>query len=225
MPAFAWPCGSVKCQRSTPTPGDVATLSASQWNAGGITAGSIKKLTTKANSKLAGADGDVKIDITLTGSASSSVRQTLGKATVAGRLVDALWSIASGDAGSISLGTMESSQIRVGVGPGVVQDELPAAAGDFAAQSSLGGVTIKGIKGQAKSAARLIDSIIAAWELGSVKLGVVQTSNGSAPIGLAADTIKSVAGEVLGGDKLPKLSKLDDPADGFTQDDFAVVLV
>jgi len=205
--------------------GDAGTVSASQWNKGGITGDSIKKFTTKANSKLAGANGDMKVDMTLTGSADPSITQTLGKATVAGRIFEALWSILAGDVGSITAGLIESSQIRIGIDAGVATDELPGAPGDFAEQSSLGKVTVKGIKGQASGTATFLDSILAAWQIGSVKLKVVDTTNAGTRFGLAGDTMKSVAGEVLGGEKFPKLSSLDLPADSFDETDFSLVLV
>ena len=211
--------------------GDAGSITAAQWNTGEIIGESIKSFGTKANKKLPGAAGDVKIDMTLTGSADPKVKYTLGAAKVAGAVLDAVWGILSGDVGAIAAGMISGSRIRAGIDPSVAPEDLPEEAADFQEHSTIRSVTLKGIKGQAKGTPTFADSIVAAWTLGSMKLKVVQTDNGDVDFGLAADTIKAVTGTTTAtGIKFPKLSKLDDAADvpgpaGFDFDDFKLVLV
>ena len=82
--------------------GDAGTISAAQWNEGTIFAGSIKNFVAKASSQVVGADGDMKADVQLTGSANAKITQTMGKATIAGQILDCFWDILVGDIGSIT---------------------------------------------------------------------------------------------------------------------------
>ena len=95
------------------------------------------------------------------------------------------------------------------------------------APSNLGKVTVKGLKGLPAGTPTFLNSILAAWSMGAVKLNVVETDNGGVDFGLAADFIKSVVGQKPDGTKFPKLSKLDDPGDvpAFDFGDFKLVLV
>ena len=178
-----------------------------------------------------GAAGDFKADVQLTGSANTKVKKTLGKAKIAGGIIDSFWEILVGDVGSITAGIIDSSTIRAGIDPSVAANERPDEPDDFAAHSSMGNVTLEGIKGQARGTPTFLNSVLAAWQMGAIKLEIVKTDNsahGNATFGLAADFIKSVTGQKLDGANFPMPGRLDVPGDvppAFDFGDFKLVLV
>ena len=139
---------------------DLGSLFASQYAAGLVQAGSIKKVTIKANTRVAGADGDFRAAMILTGpDADSRARYALGKASISGDLGSGdgdnpvTWDI-TGDSGSINaskgkvdgwrllhhsniktvkLGEVEGTQLIVGAPLGM---EAPAT-GDLTKLSAL----------------------------------------------------------------------------------------
>ena len=201
--------------------GYAKTISAYQWNQGAIIAGAINSLTTKTNGRLAGADGDFGATLTLSGAAGWNPAKTLNKARIAGAIAGTHWDILVGNIGSITAGIIADSAIRAGVDPALpAGGPLDLAANFSSAPSKIGSVTVKGRKGQAKGTPTFMNSIIAAWELGKIKLGVVDTDSGGLAFGLASHTIKSIAGQTE-TEALPKSA----PFFATVFDDFRLVLV
>jgi cyclophilin family peptidyl-prolyl cis-trans isomerase len=93
--------------------------------------------------------------------------------------------IASGNIGSITAASLTSSQINAGLdSTDISNDQLPTAASDLTA-----GATISSIRlGSANPA--FTDSKISAAVIGSLKLGIVNTSNGGSAEGIAAPAAK-----------------------------------
>ena len=183
--------------------GDAGAISATQWNQGAILAGSIKSLSTKANTRAPGADGDFRADVQLTGSANPAVKQTLGKAKIAGGVIDAFWDILVGDIGSVTAATIDGSTIRAGVEPTLEQQWLPDDVANYTpARSKIGSFTLTG-KGQPKGTATFLGSVLAAWELGKVRLGTVDTDASALAFGLAGHTTDAITGATA-TERLPK---------------------
>jgi cyclophilin family peptidyl-prolyl cis-trans isomerase len=180
--------------------GGIAALTVGADLTGVINTTALKALSVKGNVDTA--------NLTLSGAGVS-----LGKATISGAITNTRIQAASG-IGSITAASMNASTIYAGVNTdgGI----LPTAPDDFAAgSSSILSVTLKGSAGTPT----FVNSNIAARSLGKISLGIVQTGNAGVPFGLAGDTVASVAGS---GNGAIKLSKLADPAQSTTQDDFNI---
>ena len=109
---------------------------------------------------------------------------------------------------------IEGTTIRAGIDPTLSADALPDGAEDYiAARSQIGSISIKGIKGQAKGTPTFLRSILAAWELGKVTLGSIDTDSGDGAFGLAAHAVKSIKGATAIG-VLPKLTPAGLPTIG-----------
>ena len=174
--------------------GDAGTISATQWNRGQIRAGSVKALSTKQNTKVPGANGDFRGDVELTGSANPKVKHTLAKASIAGGIIDAFFDILVGDIGAVSAALIDGSTIRAGIEQTVPVQWLPDDGANYtAARSRIGSFGLTG-KGQPKGAPTFLNSVLAAWHLGKVKLGVVDTDAGGLAFGLAGHTIDAITG-------------------------------
>ena len=175
--------------------GSAATAKAIVWDGGALTADWITRLDIK---------GDFGADLTLTG--EGATRDTLGTARIAGSLLDATWQITgnmstlavtgwmanstlriAGDTRSITLGAMDTSNIYAGVADGITG--LPDPAADFAADYSIGSVSVKGFTGVAFT---YINSNIAASALGTVSIRNVQPDNAGTAFGIAAQDIRSL---------------------------------
>jgi peptidyl-prolyl cis-trans isomerase A (cyclophilin A) len=180
--------------------GGIAALTVSSNLTGVINTTALKALSVK---------GDMDtVNLTLSGAGNA-----LGKATISGAITNTRIQAANG-IGSITAASMNASTIYAGVNTdgGI----LPTAPDDFTAgSSSILSVSLKGNSGTPT----FVNSNIAARSLGKVSLGIVQTGNAGVPFGIAGDTIASVAGS---GNGAIKLSKLADPSQSTTQDDFNI---
>jgi cyclophilin family peptidyl-prolyl cis-trans isomerase len=180
--------------------GGIAALTVSSDLTGVINTTVLKALAVKGNLDTA--------NITLSGAGIA-----LGKATISGAIVRTRIQADSG-IGSVTAASMADSTIYAGVNTdgGI----LPIAADDFTAgSSSIVSVTLKGASGTPT----FVNSNIAARSLGKISLGIVQTGNAGVPFGLAGDTVASVAGS---GNGAIKLSKLADPSQSTTQEEFNI---
>jgi hypothetical protein len=180
--------------------GGIAALTVNADLAGVINTTALKALSVKGNVDTA--------NLTLSGAGVA-----LGKATIGGAITNTRIQAASG-IGAVTAASMNASTIYAGVNTdgGI----LPTAPDDFAAAaSSILSVTLKGASGTPT----FVNSNIAARSLGKISLGIVQTGNAGVPFGLAGDTVASVAGS---GNGAIKLSKLADPGQSTTQDDFNI---
>lgn len=101
---------------------------------------------------------------------------------------------------AVTAGAAQNSEIFVNVNPSLTT--LPASTSDFATESgSLKSVVIRGAFNNTK---------IAAWNIGTVTLDDIQTSNGVTPFGVTADTLTHFRGVPAGG-KAIVLNKLFAP--------------
>ena len=166
--------------------GSAGAVKAIRWLAGSIRAAKIGSIATTglACTKTAPAvSGDFGADLTLT----ETVKQTLGRLTVAGWLDEATI-VSAGPLGTLTVGGIRDSRIQ---------------AGDAGVHTSLGRLTVQGIKGQTYS---FINSNVSAWTLGTVSVKGVQTRNGSQAHGITGRRIttsytrdgKRVAGPAVG---------------------------
>jgi hypothetical protein len=144
--------------------GVLGTLTAKRYLAGSVNAASLGTLSVPgaAATKSAPAiPGDFGADLTLT----ETVKQALGRLTVAGWL-DGATIVSAGPLGTLTVGGVRDSLIQ---------------AGDAGVHTSLGGLTVQGIKGQTYS---FINSNVSAWTMGTVSLKGVKTVNtGNTPAG------------------------------------------
>ena len=141
---------------------------------------------------------------------------SLGKASVGGALVGSDIR-AAGSIASITAGSVRDSRIFAGVRPDVAG--LPASAGDFAN----GSAQIKALSVKGRSPAALVNTHIAAPNVGKVTLGGVTTANNGAPFGIAAGRLDSLRATTPAGPLT--LSRLDDPAESILAEDFHVRVV
>ena len=95
---------------------------------------------------------------------------------------------------------------------------LPTVAADFVAPATIRGVNIR-----TRGTSGFSNSAIAASTLGRMNLGVVNTDNGGAPFGIAAQTIAGVSATGSGANVVRR-SRLTEPADSITCGDFNVVV-
>jgi len=174
--------------------GDAWFISAKQWLVGDIDLGSVQYFNITGDRRN-GMDGDTCAMLTLTGSSDPAATNTLGRARVAGRILDCVWNILTGDVDSVSAGVIDGSAIRTGVEQAVPWTELPDNAADFtAAGSRIGAVTLRGLRGQPDTAPTFMDSILAAWEVGRLRLGLVDTDNAGVECGVASHSVGSLDG-------------------------------
>ena len=153
----------------------IGTIRAGQWTVSTasrqqISAPSIQSLTVR---------GAFDEDISVSG--------TVGQFNV-GSLSSSAIRVQSGIA-SILAGSVADSEIYVNVTPALTT--LPATASDFASQSgSLGNIWVRGA---------LSNTQIAAWDIRTVTLNNVQTSNNGKPFGVAANSITRLRAVPAGG--------------------------
>jgi hypothetical protein len=124
---------------------------------------------------------------------------------------------AANPVGSITVGAMEESSIRIGA-----TTDLPASQDDFEAHHTglIKSLTVKGIKSSGHYVESFIDSNIAAWEIATLKLAFIDTNNSGDPFGVATTFIKTFTNRPLTG-PTQKLTNLT-PADSFTDGDFVL---
>ncbi len=212
--------------------GTINKLDFSQWDLGTITAGAINKFTGKP--KVAGTNGDFTGTVRIEGTPGATADTIiLKKVTLNGRLLNALIEVLAGSVGKAKFGTMENSQLRVGVRDTVARTDLPANAGDFLPNAgSVNKLTVKGLKGVPKTNPSFINSMVAAFTIGKASFKVVQTDNtANTPHGLGATLITKLSGTKEDGTKFPKLKNLDvqqdviDQLEGFDLRDFRLTVV
>ena len=166
----------------------IKTVKAKQWLKGLLSAKAIGSAKITGDAAL-GLAGDLGANVVLKQAASATTR-ALRKLVVAGAMKDMVLNSA-GHVGPITADALSNARLYAGVSAGVVGAlGFPAAAADFGADVSIGNITLRN-----KSAAdSLVDSIIAARRLGTLKLGTVKLSNAGKAFGVAADQIRTLTG-------------------------------
>lgn len=149
-------------------------------------------------------------------SAKSAIKQLAVGGWLDGAVIDA-----AGNVDKVTLGGMRQSQLRMGLNAGVTG--LPTSAGAFANRTAtLKSLTITGAV--QTSGASFIESLVAGWNLGNIKLGEVATDTDEAnSLGVAAHTIKGVDYATAG--TRTALKKLTGPAVDYATDSFVLRLV
>ncbi|MCE9591159.1 MAG: tandem-95 repeat protein [Planctomycetes bacterium] len=130
---------------------------------------------------------DSAFHLTLVPDANNPKLTALGKMTVKG-VVDGLDLRSDGNVGAVTVGAAIDSTFFAGVDPNV--EELPSSAGQLAQQAGIASFKIAGVTGLTFD---LVNSIIAAANIGPVTLLLPNLDNGGDPYGVAAQTIKSVS--------------------------------
>jgi hypothetical protein len=203
----------------TAAAGSVGNVTAGDWTSGSLTAESAGNVIIKGSL--------IGVSLTLTEPTTASRTATaLGRLNVTGRMADSMVNSA-GNIGTVSVGAMESSQLCAGLA--APTQGMPQTRGDFApgpdnALPRIKSVAVYGMGGQTAS---FQNSIIAAWEIGAVRLQDVQfdTPDGAAWFGVSANGLRSYrrqSGKALGYAWTPA-APLAWPADD--QQDFHVVHV
>jgi hypothetical protein len=188
--------------------GGSGAIKAKRWLDGSIQAvraSSIAATGVAASLANPGMSGDFAADVTVTG----TVKTTLAM-SIAGWLDGATILSTAGPVGTLTVGGIRDSRIQ---------------AGDASVHTSLGGLIVRGIKGQTYS---FINSNISAWTVGTVTLRDVLTDNaGHAPqaFGVQAHTVATYS-RYEGTAVVKKGSKLTGPAPAFDPvGDYSVQLV
>lgn len=190
--------------------GAVGKVSVAGDLSGTITADSVRSVSVR------GAIANASINATRPFAASD---RPLGRITVAGTISSASI-VSAGNMTGVTAGGLQAVTIFAGVSPAVNQVTLPSQPSDFAAQATIPSVTVRGASQ---------DFSIAAFTLGKVNLGTLTTANNGTPFGLAADSIKSVAGTIGAGRQ--SLRNLNTPEDvtqqtgGADLGDFRIVVL
>jgi len=159
------------------------SVTATEWLETGthsITAPSVGTLTIRGDA-VRKIPGNFEIDLNLT---SALAAQSLAGMTVAAWMKGSMISARSG-IGYVTVGGLWGSAIFAGVANVLMQLPDPGKDFDLVARS-IRSVTVRGIAG---AAASMIDSHIAAANLGTMSLGVVQFDNLGTPFGLASDKL------------------------------------
>jgi fibronectin type 3 domain-containing protein len=162
--------------------GSAGAVKAIRWLDGSLTAGAVASIsaTGLAATKTAPAiPGDFGAAVTLT---NALAKQSLARMTVAGTLDGAEVRTRSA-IGTLTVGAIQNALIFAGVKDTVTG--LPDPAADFDVTTSIGTVTVKGLK---TAAPWTINSNIAAAKLGTITLAGIQFTNAN-PFGLAAHTL------------------------------------
>jgi hypothetical protein len=168
------------------------------------------------------------IDGNVTGSAISlgqpliARRSDLGKLTVAGT-VSTSSITAAGNIGPVAARAFSDDTLEAGVTLPTGASGLPAALGDFTSHA-----TISSVK-----ANNTVGTDIAAFTLGKVALGSLQTNNNGVQFGVAGATIAQVTGIASLNGKKFNFRKLNNPATaaadlaklGITGTDFTIAIV
>jgi cyclophilin family peptidyl-prolyl cis-trans isomerase len=168
--------------------GNILSMIVSQNAYGQLKAGSITTMTVKGNYG-DGVGGDTTLKLTQ----PLDSKTALGTLNVTGWMSDV--DVTSLDSlGAITAGGMTGSNVYAGVLN--VDDTLtPMETLDHTVMSHAGiaSVTIKGITG---AAASYVNTDLAAWNMGTLKLNQLQAANAGTAFGVAADTIKSYTAQI-----------------------------
>jgi hypothetical protein len=125
--------------------------------------------------------------LTLTASYAAGVLD-LGNVNV-GKSITNLTISSAGNIGSIAALAMSGSTIDAGVGPLTIGQQFPTLA-DFVSTASINAVRLR----RPILFASFANSNSAAYRLGALQLGSIQTNNNGAPFGIAAHTVGQIAG-------------------------------
>jgi hypothetical protein len=128
---------------------------------------------------------------------------------------------AAGGIGAFVAGALRDASVFAGVKAGVVG--LPAGAGDFN-PATITSLTVKGLPGLHRS---VVNSNIAATDLGKVSLRDLETENNGAAFGIATRRFKSITlVSATGSVKIaPIVGLAGGEADGDPGDDFVVKVI
>jgi len=166
--------------------GSVTSITAGAWTGGTLTAESVGKALVKGS--LMG----VSLTLTQPPSTTRHTVYALGRLAVTGRMVGSTVNSA-GSIGVVSVGTMESSQLCAGLA--APMQSMPQVRSDFFASPDntlpkIKSITVLGVVGQAYS---FQNSIIAAWDIGAVRLEDIQfdTPGSAAWFGISANHLAS----------------------------------
>jgi cyclophilin family peptidyl-prolyl cis-trans isomerase len=168
---------------------NISSLSVGGNLTGDITVDQIGKLSVKGNMSDATLTAQLSAaDFPDSGTANAKTNLAIGSLSVSGAVANAAVKT-PGSVGSISTGSIAGSLITVGA-PALTT--LPTAVSDLAAPATLNVLKVKGTFSGTSVIARF---------LGKASVGTLQTSNGGAAFGFAADTIASLSGTTDAGQR------------------------
>ena len=125
---------------------------------------------------------------------TSNSSNSLGSLSVNGNF-DGGSLVSASNLGTIVLGGMRNSSIYAGVVSGFSTSPsssgLPDGQNDFEGDRTIQSIKVNGVSGQTYS---FVNSNIAAFTIGTVRLVDIQTSNSGVPFGVAAANIGSSGG-------------------------------
>ena len=190
--------------------GSIRSITAAGNLTGQLTAASIGALSVR------GAVSAARVTVT---GAFSPAAVLLGKVTVGGGIANTIIT-SSGNVGAVSAASLDGVTIFAGVAGSVSPVTLPSQTADFPDPASIKSITSKGATS---------DVVIAAFTLGKVNLGTLATTNNGTGFGLAADTVRTVTGNIgTGRQSLRNLNTAEDVAQqtqGADLGDFRIVVV
>lgn len=141
----------------------------------------------------------------------------LNKLSVSGLLLDVSLRTV-GHINSVTVGAIESSEVLAGVDDAV--SGMPQDTADFTRQATISKFTVKGIKDDVFST---LDTDIAAWDLGKIKLTDVQYDNGGVNFGLTYRTLSSL--QIKAPDGSYKWPNKDEPVQPSNNQDLTIIVV
>jgi hypothetical protein len=164
----------------------IGTLQAARFGNGStIIAPRIGAVSIKGDKK-SGISGDCEGNIVVSGDGLAVNQTALGSLVVAGTISNTSIIISNGSAGSVTASQMIDSTVYLGYTPNDPSNPI-SGGGTFAAGMRLGSVNIR------SSANGLVNSDIAASQIGSVRLGSVVTDNGGLPFGVTAQRVSGTS--------------------------------
>jgi glucose/arabinose dehydrogenase len=169
--------------------GVVKGITAGTWSGGTITAASITSLVVTRGASFtvhAGSLRTMKVGGTLNNSTITLTAGGLDASSMSSGAMANSMVIASGNLGTLSLGSMLNSQVYAGMAL-VAGRTLPEVSSEFAVQATIKSLKLRKTKGSAT----YVGSSVAAFQITSVSLGVVDFANGGITFGLGAHRISS----------------------------------
>jgi len=185
----------------------IASLDVSSWNALSNTTSSVE---APSIGTFAVRQDLANVSIKLGGSGT-----LLKKLIVGGALSDVVLD-SSGTINSIIVGSVVNSQVFAGVATLPPGQPLPDSTSDVSASAAIKILRVK---------ATFSSSNIAAQFLGHLSLGKLQTSNGGASFGVAAQTIASVSGFDQATSNKINLKNLTSTSESKSSEDFLIRLI
>jgi len=185
----------------------IASLDVSSWNALSNTTSSVE---APSIGTFAVRQDLASVSIKLGGSGT-----LLKNLIVGGALSDVVLD-SSGTINSIIVGSVDNSQVFAGVATLPPGQPLPDSTSDFSASAAIKLLRVK---------ATFSSSNIAAQFLGHLSLGKLQTSNGGANFGVAAQTITSISGFNQATSNKISLKNLASTSESKSSEDFLIRLI